>query len=244
MLSGNVFLSEMVWKPLVRQSWGGVELCFLAGLLLYAWIILTNQKAFSLLLRFLFSPNDFAKPMREGSSSLKLSKGKNFFFLLLNIFSGAGILYLAGQSGLLHVRDHFSVLFPLGGENLSDIVVAFLAMIFFYVSKRLLLFVFSETFEERKFSLFVWRTWIYYDWVYTLLAFPVSALFLHSPVSVYRVVIITLLIVYMVLFFIKILKALLVGSSYSRFSRLHIFSYLCALEMLPLLCIWQLFYGV
>lgn len=236
-----VFMNGMVWTPVEHLSWGGVEFFFLVSLLLYAWLFLQTSRSVQGLLRFLFNPGDFSKPVLGGSSA-KFSKSRNFLFLLLNVFSLVAVLYVGVLKGMVTVRKYWIGDVVLWGENLSALVFPLCAVILFFVLQRILL-LFSDIFEERKFTLFVWRSSLYYDWIFSLLALPISAVCLSVEENTVRWLFTGLVCLYIFLQVAKILKVVSAGSSYSRFSVLHIFSYLCALEILPFMCVWQLFYG-
>lgn len=241
-IQGGPFLS-VEWNPMPVTGWGGIELWFLAGLLFYAWVFQQNIREIRYLFRFLFDFRDFSKPFRDSSGSVRFSKAKNFYFFLLNLFAGSGMLYMAADRGLIGLNEDIFGDYLAGTGDLGILSICFLCILAFYTVKRLLLSVVSEVFEERKFGLFVWRTGLYYDWVYSLVAFPVLAVFLQIQTPVFDTVFWILLVVFAILLILKVLKTVLIGASYTRFSLLHIFCYLCGLEILPFLCLWQLFFG-
>lgn len=241
MCFGMVFMNGTVWTPVEHLSWGGVEFFFLVSLLLYAWLLLQTFRSLPGLLRFLFNPSDFSKPVLGGSSA-KFSKSRNFLFLLLNAFTLVAFLYVGVLKGIVSVRTYWIGNVVLWGEDLSALVFPLLAVALFFILQRILL-LFPDIFEERKFTLFVWRSGLYYDWIFSWLALPISAVCLSLGEDTVRCLFTGLVCLYILLQVVKILKVVSAGSSYSRFSVLHIFSYLCALEILPFICVWQLFYG-
>lgn len=112
----------------------------------------------------------------------------------------------------------------------------------FYAVKWVVLRVVSAVFFEKKFGHFVWYTGICHDMPFSLVALPLLLCSVYMNQSGKGIILLTTAVLFLMFFIVKILKNVMVGKNYSRFSYLHIFVYFCALEILSFAILWQVFF--
>ena len=102
----------------------------------------------------------------------------------------------------------------------------------------------ATVFDEARFASFYWKTGLYYDLAFSLVCLPVMALCMRLEGSWLKGILVALFVVWCICLIIKMLRFVLEGKEYIRFSPLHIFVYLCGHEILPFVCFWQIFCGL
>ena len=215
------------------------ELYLLAALLFYAYLLFKMSSRLSAYFHFLFDWQSLDKtaPGRQGRidwSSFQL------FCLMVVCFVTAS-LYLYQWAAHADLTTTYFGTLPAW---LSDSEEEVLSRLFFFVVAAFtcrwgLMHGLSRLFKENAFGSLVVRLDIGYLFFWVMWAFPV--LLVSFSLSNYlSFVLLGLGTLYVLVFLFKWFKVLALSRQLSRFSYLHIFLYLCALEILPFLCFYKL----
>lgn len=225
--------------PMLDRPVYDTELCLLIALLLYAGLLYRMSTRIIPYFRFLFDWRALDKivPGRQGKT------GHQAFFFLCVI--GVAIVTIGLYLYQWAVHPDFTSRYL---HRLPDWVQAserevLLRMAVWvaatYATKWLLLYGNAQLFREAAFGQTAIRLETGYLMFWVLWALPVLLLSFALP-DVVPVALVGLGILYLLILLFRWLKILVLSRQLSRFSYLHIFSYLCALEILPFLCYYKL----
>lgn len=236
----------MQLDPMPEATFWNMDLWIVVGLLLYAWVVQRYFRQISVLCEALFNLRNFDKPVRSAFRDGDIpSAWANALFFCLSLTSYSWWFWL------VCAREVFPEL-PLLGEHPwmgwtrgQVLIVLSLALVLvWYAVKYVLSRVVAAVFDEARFASFYWKTGLYYDLAFSLVCLPVIALCMRLEGSWLKGILVALFVVWCMCLIIKMLRFVLEGKEYSRFSPLHIFVYLCGLEILPFVCFWQIFCGL
>ena len=236
----------MQWNPMPEVPFWNMDVWVLVGLLFYAWVVQRYFRPMSILFQALFDFRNFDKPLRSAfRDGNPPSSWVNFLFSFLPLTAYAWFVCIVCLQGPDWVRPGLEGLLQAGwskGQALMLLSAGLIAA--WYAAKFLVLHLVSAVFDEPRFASFAWKTGMYYDLAYSLFCLPVLALCFHADGRVLAGVVPALFILYCMIFFVRMLRFMVEGRAYSRFSPLHIFVYLCALEILPFACLWRIYFAL
>lgn len=233
----------MQWNPMPEATFWNMNLWIVAGLLLYAWVVQHYFRQVRILFSALFDLRNFDKPVRAAFRDGNMpSAWVNFLFFCVSFTSYAWWVWI------VCVKDVFPALPVLGvhpwpgwSQGQASIVLSVGLVACWYAVKYLVVRFVAFVMDESRFASFVWKTGLYYDLAFSLVCLPVLALCMRLDGLLLKVIICVLIALYCICFIVRLLRFVIEGKSYSRFSPLHIFVYLCALEILPFVCFWRIF---
>lgn len=215
------------------------ELYLLAGLLLYAYLLYRNAPRLLSYFRFLFDWRalDKAAPGRQGD----MGRQAFFIFSLVAVSFVTVSLYLFQWVAHPALAARYFGPLPawlMGTERavLARLIVYVMAV---FACKWLLLYGISSLFKETAFGAVAIRLETGYLLFWVLWALPVLLVSFGLPRFV-PFALFALAIAYCLILLFRWFKMLVLSRQLSRFSYLHIFLYLCALEILPFLCFYKL----
>lgn len=247
MFSFPVLVSGLPWTLRTEDGILAFSFWIFLSWVFYAWFVQYYSKEVFSVARFVFDFRSWGKPLRVFSSTGKVPGSKKYLFFFLAL---AGLVwftcFVAESRGAVPVFPGEGGTFGQAGQagGVSLLAVSALSVLVFYSLRALLLFGLAQVFEERKFAACLWRTGLCHDLAFSLLALlflaAVPALGPEARQCFFQV----LLVLFLIFLIIKILHLTYEGGKLSRFSRLHIFVYLCALEILLPLCLWQAVFRV
>lgn len=238
--------------PLALSTWsrrpqsGPLDMAVLVffSLILYAWFVQYDTRGIFQVARSVFDIRNWGKPLRLFSKNGRGGLDRKFFFF---VFSWTGLAWLvfsffsdADQAGsfLCPVASGL----PFLGRQVPLFLLSLFFVLVFYVLKRSLVYGISHVLEEEKFASVIWRTGICHDLIFSILAVPLLSVSSMMEPDFQAWILRLVLSVFLILLIIKILHLSYEGRSLSGFSHLHIFVYLCALEILLPVCMWQAFF--
>lgn len=236
------------WLDMILLQWQArhpmhivsMDAWILASMLFYAWVVQRNIRKIGGLCSRLFDFRDFGR--NKSSERIKHSRRFwKFSFLALAIVNVSWLLYAAWMYSGWKLSFDDSHYIHMGCNYLLSICVAY--TISYYLIKGLVEPIFAYVFDESRFGLFVWRMGLSYDFLLAVFAFPCLMVFLYTDGWVQTIVFWLVIALFALFLLLKVAKAVIMGRAYSRFSYLHIFVYVCALEILPALCLWQIVFG-
>lgn len=224
----------MQWNPLPETSFWTMDVWVLCGLLFYAWMVQRHVRKIGVLFQALFDFRDFDKPLRASfRDGDEPGMGADLMFFIVSLTTYSWLLYHLADLGWIPGAEAFGT----QGLMLSSMTLLTACYLFKFLVLRLV----SVVFEEKKFAPFVVRMGLYYDTAFSFVALPVLAFSLHLEEVWIKAVIALLFVLFCIVFLVKVLRFVVEGKNYTRFSQLHIFVYLCALEILPVICFWRIF---
>lgn len=233
----------MQWNPMPEATFWNMDLWLVAGLLLYAWVVQRYFKQIGVLFQALFDFRNFDKPVRAAFRDGNMPSGwVNGLFFCVSFTSYSWWVWL------VNYKEVFPVLPVLGGHSWAGwthgqvlIVLGLALSACWYAVKYFVLRLVGFILDEMRLSSFAWKTGLYYDLSFSLICLPLLALCMRLDGIFLKTLMVVLIILYCMCFVIKMLRFVIEGREYSRFSPLHIFVYLCALEILPFVCFWRIF---
>ncbi len=216
------------------------ELYLLAALLLYAYLLYKTAPRLLAYFRFLFDWRSLDK-VSAGRQSLLAGHQTFYGFCLIAASFVTLSLYLyqwAAHPGLM--TRYFGPL-PgwLTGSEGEVLARLFIFVTAVFVCKWLLLYGISALFKEGAFGSAAVRLETGYLFFWVLWALPLLLVSFGLP-HLLPFVLPLLAAAYILILLFRWFKMLVLSRQLSRFSYLHIFSYLCALEILPFLCFYKL----
>ncbi len=225
--------------PMPDKAVYDTELYLLAALLLYAYLLYKNAPRLLAYFRFLFDWRalDKVAPGRQGN----LDRQGFYAFSLIAVGFVTVSLYLyqwaahpeltAGRFGPLPAW-----LMASEREILVRLIIYVTAV---FACKWLLFYGISGLFKETAFGAAAIRLETGYLFFWVLWALPVLLVSFGLP-RFLPFALIVLAVAYILILLFRWFKLLVLSRQLSRFSYLHIFLYLCALEILPFLCFYKL----
>lgn len=232
------------WQPYHVEHLLSIDFWVCLSMVFYAWAVQRNIRKIVSLSNHLFSFRDLARNKNSDGSKKGSRRFWNFSFLVMSVITMGWLVYAlwvyAGWE-LPFGWDH-SHSVHIGCNYLIWVCAVFAVL--FYVFKGLVLLLFSHIFDEPRFGLFLWRMGISYDFLLSVFIFPFLIVFFYTDGWVQEAAFWLSAVMFSIFFVIKILKAVIVGRLYSRFSYLHIFAYFCALEILLSLSLWRIIFGL
>ncbi|MCM1169515.1 MAG: DUF4271 domain-containing protein [Bacteroides sp.] len=236
-------LSVLQWQPYHVMHFLSMDIWIFLSMVFFAWAVQRNIRKIGSLCGNLFSFRDQARNKNVKGGKRHSRRIWNFSFLALSVVTVAWFLYAlwtyAGWE-LPFGEDHHDA--HLGCNYLMSVCALFALL--FYMLKSLVLFVVSNIFDESRCGLFLWRMSISYDFLLSVFSFPFLMIFLYADGWLQAASFWIVAGLFAIFFIIRILKAVIVGRYYSRFSYLHIFVYFCALEILLSLSLWRIVFGL
>lgn len=215
------------------------EMYLLAALLLYAYLLYKNAPRLLVYFRFLFDWRALDKlaPGRQGD----LGRQTFYVFSLVAVGFVTVSLYLfqwVAHPGLT-ARYMGTLPFWLTGTEREVLarIAGYVTAVF--TCKWLLLYGISALFKEASFGAAAVRLEIGYLFFWVLWALPVLLVTFALP-GLLPLALPALAVLYLLILLFRWFKLLVLSRQLSRFSYLHIFLYLCALEILPFLCFYKL----
>lgn len=234
---------SLQWQPYHVMHFLSMDLWVCLSMVFYAWAVQRNIRKTVSLCAHLFSFRDLARNKNADGVKSGSRRFWNFSFLALSVVTVSWFLYVlwmyAGWElpfGDSHHEAH-------QGCNYLMMICAVFSLLF-YLLKGLAMFLFSHIFDEPRFGLFLWRMGISYDFLLSVFVFPFLMISLYSDGWVQTAAFWLSAVLFIIFFAIKVLKAVIVGRCYSRFSYLHIFAYFCALEILLSISLWRIVFGL
>lgn len=243
-MSAYVDLLSLTWQPYQVTHFLRMDVWICLSMVFYAWAVQRNLRKILSLSNHLFSFRDLVRSKDTDGSKKSSRRFWNFSFLALSIVTVSWLVY---AFWMYAGRD-----LPFGSEHGHDVqggcsyllcVCAVFSMLL-YVFKGWVLWLVSHIFDEPRFGLFLWRMGISYDFLFSVFAFPFLMVSFYSDGWVQEAACWLSAVMFGIFFVIKVLKAVIVGRLYSRFSYLHIFAYFCALEILLSLSLWRIIFGL
>lgn len=237
-------LLSLQWQPYQVTHFLRIDVWVCLSMVFYAWAVQRNIRKIVSLCNHLFSFRDLARS-KDGDGVKKGSRRFwNFSFLALSVVTVSWLVYALWMYAGWEL--------PFAGAHRHDahtgcnylVYVCAVFSILLYVCKGLVLLLVSHIFDEARCGLFLWRMGISYDFLFSVLAFPFLMIFFYSGGWVQETAFWLSAVMFCIFFVIKVLKAVIIGRLYSRFSYLHIFAYFCALEILLSLSLWRVVFGL
>ena len=216
------------------------ELYLLAALLLYAYLLYKTAPRLLAYFRFLF----------DWRSLDKVSAGRQNLFAGYQTFYGFSLVAASFVTFSLYLYQWVAhpgltarYIEPLPGWLVAS-EGEILARLFIFVPavfgcKWLLLYGISALFKEHAFGGAAVRLETGYLFFWVLWALPLLLISFGLP-NLSSFVLLVLTVAYVLILLFRWFKMLVLSRQLSRFSYLHIFSYLCTLEILPFLCFYKL----
>lgn len=233
----NVGLENLHWMPFPEKEFPEMDIWVFVVSVFFAWVVFRQYREIGNICRRFF---DFRDSNRHKVSSVKgrsVHHGDSLFFLL-SVLALVWWVYIFWQySGCLDSGEGFIC----QGNNLLLLRCCLFALTF-YAVKWVVLRMVSVVFAEKKFGIFVWKTGVYHDMPFSLIALPLLLCSVYMENTGKGIVLWITGALLLMFFIVKILKSVMVGKNYSRFSYLHIFVYFCALEILSFTILWQMFF--
>lgn len=237
-------LLSLQWQPYQVAHFLRIDVWVCLSMVFYAWAVQRNGRKIVSLINHLFSFHDLARSKDNNGVKKGSRRFWNFSFLVLSVVTVSWLVYA--------LWTYVGRELPFGGEHRHDahtgcnylVYVCAVFVILFYMCKGLLLLLVSHIFDEARCGLFLWRMGISYDFLFSVLSFPFLMIFLYSEGWVQEAAFWLSVVLFCIFFVIKVLKAVIMGRLYSRFSYLHIFAYFCALEILLSLSLWRVVFGL
>lgn len=220
-----------------------VAVCALLFLVFYAWFVRFYTKEIFTIASGMFDFRNWGKPVRLPSVSGQMAQRRKFLVVVVSWAGLSWLVYFLLSDGGFTWR--FDILpFLMQGENpkVSVMLFSMLFIALYYAFKRVVFYGVGYVIEEDKAATVFWRKGIYHDFLFSLLAVPVLCAVSTLDVGLRTVFMYVLLALFAVLAVFKILHLSYEGRHLSRFTYLHIFTYLCALEILVPLFLWKLFF--
>lgn len=241
-LSEFLFLQ---WQPYHVAHFLNMDFWVFVSMVFYAWVVQRNSRKIESLCRYLFSFRELTRGKSSERGKSITRRFWNFSFLVFSFVTFSWILYELWMYTGWHYsfNSHHEVHEVHWGCNyMLSVCAAFIAV--FYLIKALVIPSVARMLEESRFGVFLWRMSISYDFLLSVFSFPLVVLYLYTGGLLQTIVFWLLVFIFFMFFIIKILKAVIVGRYYSRFSYLHIFVYFCGLEILLPFCLWQIVFGL
>lgn len=233
------------WQPYHVAHFLDMNLWVFVSMVFYAWVVQRNSRKIESLCRYLFSFRELTRGKNPERTKNVTRRFWNFSFLAWSFVAFSWILYVLWMYAGWHYsfNSHHEIHEVHWGCNyMLSVCAAFVAA--FYLVKGLVIPVAAHMFEEPGFGVFLWRMSLSYDFLLSVFAFPLVVLYIYTGGLLQAIVFWALAFLVAIFFAVKILKAIIVGRYYSRFSYLHIFVYFCGLEILLPLCLWQIVFGL
>lgn len=235
-------LLALIWNEHHLVHFLSMDFWIFLSILIYAWVVQRNSRKIESLCRHLFSFRELSG--NKGTKNTRNVSGKiwNVSFLLLSVVNVSWLLYMLWMySGWHYSFEHHHEVH--WGCNYLLLVCAFFTVLFYGI-KSVLIPVVAGVFDESRFGLLLWRMDISYDFLLAVCSFPFVMIFLYTGGWLQHLMFWIVVVLCFVAFIIKVLKAVIVGRYYSRFSYVHIFSYFCGLEILLPLVLWQIVFDL
>lgn len=234
-------MMSIQWLPYHSVHAVSMDVWIFVSMVFYAWVVQRNVRKIGSLCRHLSGFRDLARNKNpEGTKNPR--RFWNFSFLALSVVNVSWFLYM--------LWIHAGWRFPFGGSHDTHtgcnylLSVCAVYAVAFYLVKGLVVPVFAHVFDESRFGVFIWRMGLSYDFLLSVFTFPCLMVSLYADGFLQAVFFWTTVVLFSLFFVVKVLKAVIVGRCYSRFSYLHIFIYFCALEILLALSLWQIVFGL
>lgn len=221
-----------------------VAVCALLSLVFYAWFVQFYAREISTIASGMFDFRNWGKPVRLASVSGQMAQRRK---LLLIVVAWAGLswlVYFLASDGGFARHPVLPFLCQGGNPKVSAMLSAVLFTTVYYAFKCVVFYGVGYVVEEDKAAVVFWRKGIYHDFLFSLLALPVLC-GVFSLETGFRIALMYVLLALFAGFTVfKILHLSYEGYKLSRFSYLHIFVYLCALEILVPLLLWKVFFAL
>lgn len=239
--STEVRHQELIPLPKEDSSYG-VEAISCFGLILYALIMQRNFRDWKDLFRTLFSIPLFDKSPRTVIEKRRHGFLRMFMYFILIIVNFILLLYACFRSGF--VPNSWTCINLGGGtHSITEILSFCLYFVFgYFVFKFIVIFLLSKLFEEDTFGRLLMHLDIYYNLALLFFSMPLLFVVLNTSGFFAHILLYFILGLTFIVSVFKFLRILIIGKQNSKFSHLHIFLYLCALEIVPILSLWKLFF--
>ncbi len=227
----------LYWRPFPEREFPEMNIWVFVVSVFFAWAVFRHYREIEEIYRRIF---DFRDLNRHKVSSVK-GRGahrSDSIYLLLSILAFVWWTY----NFWLYSDSLDAVRLLSQGDN-PLLLRCSLFVLSFYAVKWVVLRMVSVVFAEKKFGLFVWKTGLYHDMPFSLVALPLLLCSVYMENSGRGVILWVTGVLFLMFFIVNTLKSVIVGKNYSRFSYLHIFVYFCALEILSFAILWQMFFG-
>lgn len=224
--------------PMLDRPVYDTELYLLVALLLYAWLLYRMSARLIPYFRFLFDWRALDKvvPGRRGKT-----REAFYFFCVISVSLLTVGLYLYQWAVHPDMALRYIHRLPawVQASEREVLLRLFVWVAAAYGIKWLLLYGSSKLFREAAFGQTAIRLETGYLMFWVLWALPELLVSFALPGAI-PVVLIGLGILYLFILLFRWFKLLVLSRQLSQFSYLHIFLYLCALEILPFLCLYKL----
>ncbi len=215
------------------------ELYLLAALLFYAYLLFKMSSRLSAYFHFLFDWQalDKTAPGRQG----RIEWSSFQFFCLMVVCFVTVCLYLYQWAAHPDMTARYFWTLPswLTASEEEVLLRLFVFVVAAFACRWVLLSGLSRLFKENAFGSLVVKLEIGYLFFWVMWAFPIILISFNLSKSL-PLILIGLLVIYLLVLLFRWFKILALSRQLSRFSYLHIFLYLCALEILPFLCFYKL----
>lgn len=222
-----------------------VAVCALLSLVFYAWFVRFYTKEISTIASGMFDFRNWGKPVRLVSVSGQMAQRRKFLLVLVAWAGLSWLVYfLLSDGGFTWRFNTLPFLGHGGNPKVGVMLFSMLFMALYYAFKRVVFYGVGYVMEEEKAAAVFWRRGVYHDFLFSLLAVPVLCAVSTLDSGLRTVFMYVLLALFAGLTVFKILHLSYEGHHLSRFTYLHIFAYLCALEILVPLFLWKVFFAL
>ena len=238
----------MIWNTHIQTEdshMAFVAVCALVSLVFYAWFVQFYAKEISTIASGMFDFRNWGKPVRLASVSGQMAQRRKFLLIVVSWVGLSWLVYFLLSDGGFTWRFHqLPFLMQGGNPKVSVMLFSMLFMALYYAFKRVVFYGVGNVMEEDKAATVFWRKGIFHDFLFSLLAVPVLCAVSTLDACFRTGFMYVLLALFAGLTVFKILHLSYEGHHLSRFSYLHIFVYLCALEILVPLFLWKVFFAL
>ncbi len=221
-----------------------VAVCALLSLVFYAWFVQFYVKEISTIASGMFDFRNWGKPVRLASVSGQMAQRRKFLVVVVAWAGLSWLVYFLLTDCGFTWRFDFPFLIQVENPKVNVMLFSMLFTVLYYAFKRIVFYGVGYVIEEDKAATIFWRKGIYHDFLFSLLAMPMLCAVSTLDSGLRTVFMYVLLVLFACLTVFKILHLSYEGHRLSRFSYLHIFVYLCALEILVPLFLWKVFFAL
>ncbi|MBC35033.1 MAG: hypothetical protein CL663_03190 [Bacteroidetes bacterium] len=203
-----------------NEQWVGLIL--LLGFIILAFVNFNHSRRFSQMFKAVFTKNHLNQMIREGN----FFKEQSAVLLLLNFGLSAGLsIYFA--TDLLFPMSGFTRNPEFFGYFLIFIAALWILKLFIIKTNSI---IFKTPKPAYEIALYIFIS----NLLSGVIILPLITIYYYSGISAFLFI---AFICYLALYIIRLVREYMIGSAYSIFSVLHLFLYLCCLEIIPLVIV-------
>lgn len=225
---------NIIDKPIYKtDNYSWIFVVFILVIISFIIFSKTNTKRTRDLLSYAFSNKKINTLSKEAGllNEISLFLGVLVFIPMFSLVLFSLLEYYSGL-------DFFGI-----SSNLIIYCLIFLGSILFFFTKNLLVYGIGIIFNSKyKIKLYITNQILFYA-IKGFVLLPFVFLYFFLNIFQPEVLLFTILILYLILFIIRLIRGFYLTLNDSKFSRVYLFIYLCSLELLPLVIIYKLFIG-